>query len=141
MSGWLLFAFGVPTNLVALCHRSGLRATKKNPHNFYRKFDGLASERDEARRVVAALKSAGLSIKWIEAQDRDRPADAATIKSQTAKELRLAEEAYKRARESRRQAEELANREVYDRAKDALRRARGEDRPGDHSRRREPPAP
>lgn len=112
MSGWLLFAFNVPTNLVALCHRSGLRATKKKPRNFFRKFEGIPAERDEARRVSRALKSAGLSIKWIEIVDPEVPNKPPTLRPVT-------------SHEERRQAETLLQRDAYARAAEAVRRARG----------------
>jgi len=114
MNGWLLFAFGVPANLVALCHRSGLRATKKKPHNFYRKFDGVPAERDEARRVVAALKSSGLSVKWIEVVDSPERGNPPILVP-----------AEPLSREERRQADLLVQRDAYARARDAVRRARG----------------
>ncbi len=131
MSGWLLFAFGVPTNLVALCHRSGLRATRKKPQNFYRKFDGVPAERDEARRVVGALKASGLQTKWLAIAEAETPSPTPT----NPPPLRLAP-----PYEGQRQAETLLQRDAYARAKDAVRRSRG-DRPGDYSRRRDPLAP
>ena len=137
-TSWLLLALGVPTSLVALCHRCGLRATRRKPQNFYRKFAGVAAERATARSATSALKAAGLAIKWVKLEEKQT--DLPTLTAQTAKELRLAQEAYKRAREERRQAETRATRDAYDRAQTAIRRARG-DRPGDYSRRREPLAP
>ena len=113
-AGWLLFAFRVPTALVALCYRSGLRPTKKNPQNFYRKFNGLPSERAEARKIVGALKAAGLSIKWVEIEEAEVPREVPLLRPVRAT-----------AHEERRQAELLAQRDAYDRARDALRRAQG----------------
>lgn len=145
-SVWLLMVFNVPDRLGGLLARLRFRATKKNRAHWWRIFD---PDKEAAEKVKAKLVAAGLHGKWKPvpriAGQKSKPVrrlkrygkperqskapqhpDAAVTSVLIAQENRLGRDALKRAIERRRQAETAAQREVYRRADDALKRAKGE---------------
>ena len=123
-------------------HRMGLRPSRSSAHQ-YIGYYALAAE-PQLRRHIASLKTANLHgiakkiprrpVAQSTAQQkpkrrsgaRPRRPDAEVVSILIAQENRLARDALKRARERRRQAEFLAEREAAERAHKAVRRLKGE---------------
>jgi len=137
---WRLMVFDAPDRFGGMLKRFRFRPTKKNRSHWWRLFDPKqVGDRTHAQKCVPDIKNAGMALKWTEVVKREPRAEpqkrkarvlpqpnAQILSLEIAAENRIAQDALKLTREKRRQAEKLAQVEVYQNADRALRRARGE---------------
>lgn len=138
MKAWLVMVWDVPDRLGGMAARLGLRQSSKNPKNWWIKFDPAnAGAKPLAEKVRAELLAAGLSGSWRQVEDdapkmrrpyhkRHTPASTYTPIIQGNDAGRWKHEQERLAREHRKQAEQMAEREMNDHVRQVLRRAKGE---------------
>lgn len=148
---WLLIALDVPDRMGGLMTRLHFTPSKRTPGNWWMRFNPKAKgAKDLARHVIGELERARIRRIWRESNDealqpqklakraarelakqgrknrRRRGAGTKIIALQVSQENRLAQDALKRARERRKQADQLAERQVNEHLREVLKRAKGE---------------